>query len=344
MPESVRGPYGDKKNFLHRPGSVLDDNPTRLVSALRGNDNINGRGGRRGRVERSLSGFQLFSWNGRRRSNRKRHAYQLQRSHCGLCVPRNKSRNKGLKNWNRACGRWALSENAMRLLSRTFVNNECSLINYKSNRLSQRSLTGQLNIADLIKRVNNNDNNNNDEKKLSPSFYVVKKKSASKKQRRIGIVENPFLTELSIFRSVRNLIKNFSSLLEEKKGRLEGDGTTKTGEINSMIFSSLNKTTEMIANPDIAEGENNREKDDIFKLPMARITNKSLNSDEGIEPDPEQKRDSVARCWSLDSAIPSDDDSSQNPLPSKDERVRVTRCCSSDSAVLSDDDQNKGKK
>lgn len=69
--------------------------------------------------------------------------------------------------------------------------------------------------------------------------------------------------------------------------------------------------------------------------------NKSPLSDEGIEPDAEgRKRGSVSRCWSIDSAITSEEDFG---LSIRRQKLRVTRCCSSDSAVLSDDDQNKGE-
>ncbi|XP_031785447.1 uncharacterized protein LOC116417260 isoform X2 [Nasonia vitripennis] len=68
--------------------------------------------------------------------------------------------------------------------------------------------------------------------------------------------------------------------------------------------------------------------------------NKSPLSDEGIEPDAEgRKRGSVSRCWSIDSAVTSEEDFGQSI---RRQKLRVTRCCSSDSAVLSDDDQNKG--
>ena len=82
---------------------------------------------------------------------------------------------------------------------------------------------------------------------------------------------------------------------------------------------------------------------DTIVMPLARSLSKSPLSDEGIEPDSERKRAMVGRCWSLDSAIPSDEDISQGVRQQKNNKLQVSRCCSSDSAVLSDDDQVKGK-
>ena len=73
---------------------------------------------------------------------------------------------------------------------------------------------------------------------------------------------------------------------------------------------------------------------------IARSTNKSPISDEGIEPDTDRKRGSVTRCWSIDSAVHSEEDYGHNV---RRQKLRVTRCCSSDSAVLSGDDENKGE-
>ncbi|XP_011504863.1 PREDICTED: inositol-trisphosphate 3-kinase B [Ceratosolen solmsi marchali] len=77
----------------------------------------------------------------------------------------------------------------------------------------------------------------------------------------------------------------------------------------------------------------------MMPIVVARSANKSPLSDEGIEPDSERKRGSVSRCWSIDSAVTSEEDYGQSV---RRQKLRVTRCCSSDSAVLSDDDQNKG--
>lgn len=76
-------------------------------------------------------------------------------------------------------------------------------------------------------------------------------------------------------------------------------------------------------------------------MPARSTANKSPLSDEGIEPDTEgRKRGSVSRCWSIDSAVTSEEDYGHTL---RRQKVKVTRCCSSDSAVLSDDDQNKGE-
>ncbi|XP_033219680.1 inositol-trisphosphate 3-kinase B isoform X2 [Belonocnema kinseyi] len=81
---------------------------------------------------------------------------------------------------------------------------------------------------------------------------------------------------------------------------------------------------------------------DTVKMPIVRSLSKSPLSDEGIETDSERKRAMMGRCWSLDSAVPSDEDISQGVQQSRQNKLQVTRCCSSDSAVLSDDDQVKG--
>ncbi|XP_015428388.1 PREDICTED: inositol-trisphosphate 3-kinase B [Dufourea novaeangliae] len=82
---------------------------------------------------------------------------------------------------------------------------------------------------------------------------------------------------------------------------------------------------------------------DTVRMPVVRSLSKSPQSDEGIEADPERRRGSVARCWSLDSAAASDEDASLTTTHQlKRHKLRVTRCCSYDSAVLSDEDQIKG--
>lgn len=70
---------------------------------------------------------------------------------------------------------------------------------------------------------------------------------------------------------------------------------------------------------------------------VSRATSRSPVSDEGIEPDAD-RRLIIARCWSVDSAVPGDEDFSSGMR----NKSRVTRCCSSDSAVISDEEQNKG--
>ena len=82
---------------------------------------------------------------------------------------------------------------------------------------------------------------------------------------------------------------------------------------------------------------------DTIKMPTVRLLSKSPLSDEGIETDSERKRSMMGRCWSLDSAVPSDEDISQGVQQKMQNKLQVTRCCSSDSAVLSDDDQVKGR-
>lgn len=117
---------------------------------------------------------------------------------------------------------------------------------------------------------------------------------------------------------------------------------------------------------------NSSRKSSLGQLIMIHNTRSSANkspiSDEGIETDSDRSktcsssscsssagssacgRGSVSRCWSIDSAVTSEEDynvvgiraGDKNYESARRQKLRVTRCCSSDSAVLSDDDQNKG--
>ncbi|XP_046815885.1 uncharacterized protein LOC124422914 isoform X1 [Vespa crabro] len=95
-------------------------------------------------------------------------------------------------------------------------------------------------------------------------------------------------------------------------------------------------------NDDTTEANERYDKFDTIRMPVVRVLSKSPPNDEGIEPDTERRRGSVARCWSLDSTLPSDDDTSNSVYQHNRHKLRVTRCYSSDSAVLSDEDQGKG--
>lgn len=91
---------------------------------------------------------------------------------------------------------------------------------------------------------------------------------------------------------------------------------------------------------DQVEANERYDKFDTIATPTSRSLSKSPQSDEGIEYDPDRGGGSVGRCWSVDSAVPSDDDNSTST--NRRHKLSVTRCYSSDSAVVSDDDPIKG--
>ncbi|XP_066595893.1 uncharacterized protein [Prorops nasuta] len=111
---------------------------------------------------------------------------------------------------------------------------------------------------------------------------------------------------------------------------------------------------------DSSEANEKYDEFDTIKVPTvpplvvrtATTLGKSPQNDEGIETDQDHRRrkGTVLRCWSLDSAVPSDDDITTSTTTTismyqqqqRRHKLRVTRCCSSDSAVLSDEDQLKG--
>lgn len=287
---------------------VLDSSTTRLVNVSSGTSDGCGdkRAKRRRRNVHAFHKQTLFYCNGRCRHGERHNVLNTWR--CLLCISRKKSKKLGIK--NRKKRRNVINNNVMCVLNRSFIIKDCSLIDYRTKVASKpgRSL-------------------NEEPKDRSATIGTPRK---SKKKRRVGTVENPFSTELSIFRSIQNLIQHFSNLLDEKKTALpKRDGPVLT---RGALSPPDNLKAMAKAEGESCDGMK------LASLPMARASSKSPQSDEGIEPDPEQKRGFVARCWSLDSAVPSDDDCCQNS-----HKVRVTRCCSSDSAVLSDDDQSKGK-
>ncbi|KAI4489951.1 hypothetical protein M0804_004133 [Polistes exclamans] len=109
-----------------------------------------------------------------------------------------------------------------------------------------------------------------------------------------------------------------------------------------MKSKNLPKKEDDTNNDDSTEANERYDKFDTIRMPVVRVLSKSPPNDEGIEPDTERRRGSVARCWSLDSTLPSDDDTSNSVYQQNRHKLRVTRCYSSDSAVLSDEDQGKG--
>ncbi|CAK9798893.1 Inositol-trisphosphate 3-kinase B [Anthophora quadrimaculata] len=146
------------------------------------------------------------------------------------------------------------------------------------------------------------------------------------RKRRVGIVENQYVAVSDTGSSVCELVRGLERLLGEKDERMK----TKKQQDGE----------EGIVDP-IEENETYDEFDTV-RMPVVRSLSKSPQSDEGIETDSERRRGSMARCWSLDSAAASDDDTSLATQQQRRHKLRVTRCCSSDSAVLSDEDQIKG--
>ncbi|XP_029037377.2 uncharacterized protein LOC114873323 isoform X1 [Osmia bicornis bicornis] len=150
------------------------------------------------------------------------------------------------------------------------------------------------------------------------------------RKRRVGIVENQYITESDGGSSVCELVRGFERLFGERDA---GNGVT-------MKSKKQQNVVESVVDP-IEENETYDEFDTV-RMPVVRSLSKSPQSDEGIETDSERRRGSMARCWSLDSAAASDEDASLTTHQQKRHKLRVTRCCSSDSAVLSDEDQIKG--
>ncbi|XP_012169355.2 uncharacterized protein LOC100649462 [Bombus terrestris] len=148
------------------------------------------------------------------------------------------------------------------------------------------------------------------------------------RKRRVGIVENQYVAESDAGSSVCDLVQSLERVLGEKN-----KGVT-------MKSKKQQNALEGIVDP-IEENETYDEFDTV-RMPVVRSLSKSPQSDEGIETDTDRRRGSMARCWSLDSAAASDEDTSLTTHQQKRHKLRVTRCCSSDSAVLSDEDQIKG--
>ncbi|KOC62466.1 hypothetical protein WH47_04126, partial [Habropoda laboriosa] len=154
---------------------------------------------------------------------------------------------------------------------------------------------------------------------LSSSVQISRK-------RRVGIVENQYVAANDAGSSVCELVRGLERLLGEEDERMKSN--------------KQQGSEESIVDP-IEENETYDEFDTV-RMPVVRSLSKSPQSDEGIETDSDRRRGSVARCWSLDSAAASDEDTSLATQQQRRHKLRVTRCCSSDSAVLSDEDQIKG--
>ncbi|XP_046488684.1 uncharacterized protein [Neodiprion pinetum] len=332
-----------KKKFHLDSREFNDHEQNSTNRTMRSTDDYSGVDCISGVTERGERHHKAYSCNGRRRGyGRERHAKRSRGARCLLCVSRKKYNQKSLKKRKKRSK--VLNNNVMCVLNCSYIIKECSIIDYQS-KLSAPAVA-KFGIIRSASSVHHPEG----EAEVSSS-------EKSTKQRRIGRVENPFSTELSIFRSIQNLIQHLSNILEEKKSRVKKQqhGPMERLDINSGRTS--HKQTESNRRSDkfykvrmnvsqsntgsVVEGGEKFDEFKLIKLPMARATNKSPQSDEGIEPDPDQRRGFVARCWSLDSAVPSDDDSCPNSVIQREHKVRVTRCCSSDSAVLSDDEQNK---
>lgn len=151
------------------------------------------------------------------------------------------------------------------------------------------------------------------------------------RKRRVGIVENQYVAESDGGSSVCDLVRGLERLFGEED----------TGDRLTMKSKKQQNAEEGIIDP-IEENETYDEFDTV-RMPIVRSLSKSPQSDEGIETDSDRRRATMARCWSLDSAAASDEDTSLTTHQQKRHKLRVTRCCSSDSAVLSDEDQIKGE-
>ncbi|CAD1480864.1 unnamed protein product, partial [Heterotrigona itama] len=151
------------------------------------------------------------------------------------------------------------------------------------------------------------------------------------RKRRVGIVENQYVAESDAGSSVCDLARGLERVLGEDSGA----AMKSKKQQNAMACDAA------VVDP-IEENETYDEFDTVG-MPVVRSLSKSPQSDEGIETDTDRRRGSMARCWSLDSAAASDEDTSLTiSHQQKRHKLRVTRCCSSDSAVLSDEDQIKG--
>ncbi|KAF3422643.1 hypothetical protein E2986_13947 [Frieseomelitta varia] len=151
----------------------------------------------------------------------------------------------------------------------------------------------------------------------------------SSRKRRVGIVENQYVAESDAGSLVCDLARRLERVLGEKNS------------VAAMKSKKQQKNAVARAVDPIEENETYDEFDTV-RMPVVRSLSKSPQSDEGIETDTDRRRGSMARCWSLDSAAASDEDTSLTIHQQKRHKLRVTRCCSSDSAVLSDEDQIKG--
>ncbi|KAK9300988.1 hypothetical protein QLX08_006482 [Tetragonisca angustula] len=152
----------------------------------------------------------------------------------------------------------------------------------------------------------------------------------SSRKRRVGIVENQYVAESDAGSSVYDLARGLERVLGEKNS------------VAAMKSKKQQKSNAVARAVDPIEENETYDEFDTVRMPVVRSLSKSPQSDEGIETDTDRRRGSMARCWSLDSAAASDEDTSLTIHQQKRHKLRVTRCCSSDSAVLSDEDQIKG--
>ncbi|XP_033335067.2 inositol 1,4,5-triphosphate kinase 2 isoform X1 [Megalopta genalis] len=158
------------------------------------------------------------------------------------------------------------------------------------------------------------------------------------RKRRVGIVENQYqyVAESEGGSSVCELVHSLERLFGDREAGEEAGHAMRSKK------QQVHEEESPIVDP--IEANETYDEFDTIRMPVVRSLSKSPQSDEGIEADPERRRGSVARCWSLDSAAASDEDlaSLTTTHQLKRHKLRVTRCCSSDSAVLSDEDQIKG--
>ncbi|XP_076757242.1 uncharacterized protein LOC143427194 [Xylocopa sonorina] len=166
------------------------------------------------------------------------------------------------------------------------------------------------------------------EQNVDPSSSIAQ----STRKRRVGIVENQYVAESDGGSSVCELVRGLQRLFGERDAADKNGVTMKSKKQENVAEGAVDPIEEIESYDEF----------DVVRIPMVRSLSKSPQSDEGIETDADRRRGSMARCWSLDSAATSDEDSSLAAHQQKRHKLRVTRCCSSDSAVLSDEDQIKG--
>ncbi|XP_076290774.1 inositol 1,4,5-triphosphate kinase 2 isoform X3 [Lasioglossum baleicum] len=166
--------------------------------------------------------------------------------------------------------------------------------------------------------------------------------AGGQRKRRVGIVENQYVAECEGGSSVCELVHGFERLFGDRTEAGEEAGHAMRSKNQPVREQQQQNQETTVVDP--VEANETYDEFDTVRMPVVRSLSKSPQSDEGIEADPERRRGSVARCWSLDSAAASDEDlaSLTTTHQLKRHKLRVTRCCSSDSAVLSDEDQIKG--
>ncbi|XP_015596499.1 uncharacterized protein LOC107268326 isoform X2 [Cephus cinctus] len=219
-----------------------------------------------------------------------------------------------------------------------------NLFGYRNSYTTRRSFINQKSAEQFFqlqhRRFKNISNRINSETVTqSSSTLLLPSETKLFRKRRVGIVENQYENEqCPIFSPIRDLIHRFTELLSERNTWHEHEAS------NGFKMKSknlVNRDRMLDDTCDLAEAKEQVEFN-VAKMAVARSYSKSSQSDEGIEPDTIPRNNSFRRCWSLDSAAPSEEDILRNADQQMEHKLQVSRCCSSDSAVLSDEDHNKG--